>query len=57
MVRGTRAVGLKPGEILAIGALTNFSNPAESFCTGTLITNRVVAQRLRIVSHGATVQF
>ena len=40
--RAPRAVGLKPGEILAIGALTNFNDPTESFCTGTLITNRVV---------------
>ena len=40
--RAPRAVGLKPGEILAIGALTNFSDPTSTFCTGTLITNRVV---------------
>lgn len=40
--RSPRSVGLKTGEILAIGALVNYGNPEAAFCTGTAITNRVV---------------
>ncbi|MEE2786701.1 MAG: S1 family peptidase [Myxococcota bacterium] len=40
--REPRAVGLSVEEQLSIGWVSNFKSPLETFCTGTLITSRVV---------------
>jgi len=40
--RAPRSVGLSPAEQLAIGWLSNYQSPETTFCTGTLITSRIV---------------
>ena len=54
--RSPRSVGLQESEVLAIGALTNFEDPTSAFCTGTVITDRVVvtAAHCIVSSNGRT---
>ena len=40
--RAPRSVGLSPAEQLAIGWISNYMSPETTFCTGTLITSRIV---------------
>jgi V8-like Glu-specific endopeptidase len=40
--RDPRSIGLSPGEQLAVGWISNYRAAETTFCTGTLITSRIV---------------